>query len=975
MFPLAPVRILSRWTLPYLVALAPTALSGQTMIINEVSNGASGVQEYIEFVVMPTAPVDPCAPPPCVDLRHWIFDDNNNYHGQGGAAAGALRFSSHALWSCVPVGTIVLVYNSNDPNPSVPAQDLSLTDGNCAIVIGVTTPGYFDQSSTTPNAALCADPGSWTAGGDWTRIGLRNEGDCARICTPDGCEVFSFCYGNISANATVHIAGGGAQRVWSFQGGDPYDQGEWTYGSVNAGLQTPGSANSAVNAAWIGQFNNNCTPAATTPVVAAATTTAGCACNGTATGSATGSVSPYDYAWFDDMWTSIGQDQAQATGLCDGLYRVIVTSATGCSDTATVQVTSLPGPDAGTDGTLDICTNGAHTDLFPQLGGTPDATGTWEPALASGTGVFDPYSDAAGTYTYRVPGANGCPDATASVTVTFLQLPALTSDLVSPLCTGDANGSINIEATGSGPFDFTWDDGPTSEDRSGLVAGTYILSVTDAQQCTDGLWITLLAPAPLVVDVSSQPSTCGLANGEVCAVASGGTGALTVQWDTPAPTTSGCAPAAAGNWNVTVTDVNSCTSTASVSVTTTGNPTQVAMVITDEQCADAGNGSIVVTMTPEPPTPLVWMMPDGPPMTGNTLTDLEAGTYSGQTTDASGCPVNVSATVSAPAPLVVTVASVTAESCAGACDGTVTLALAGGTPGYAIAIAGGSVNGTVVSALCAGTWSVQVQDAHGCAEAASAVVAAGAPGMDLTIDDVPPVCANNEAFLLTATPSGGSWSGTGIVDAASGLFDPAVAGAGMHVVTYSLTGPCARPAAAAVVVVPVPSAEFTVVQGMGTATNLVFTPVIGSTAIHTWSLDGAPMALTATWSFDPGEDRSAHEVCLELSEPAGCADEVCRTVQVVLSPDVHIPNAFTPNADGINDVFLPTIAGPWPTTSRLIVFDRWGKELFHTVGMQGWDGNTGGTPVPMGVYPWRFSYRDPLTGGTQELKGHVTLLR
>jgi hypothetical protein len=112
------------------------SLKAQTLIINEVSNGPAGSQEYVEFVVIDTAIAYDCngSTPPCVDIRGWIFDDNSGYHGAGGVASGAVRFSQDPLWSCVPVGTIILIYNSADPNTSLPANDVTMSDNNCRIV-------------------------------------------------------------------------------------------------------------------------------------------------------------------------------------------------------------------------------------------------------------------------------------------------------------------------------------------------------------------------------------------------------------------------------------------------------------------------------------------------------------------------------------------------------------------------------------------------------------------------------------------------------------------------------------------------------------------------------------------------------------------------------------------------------------------------------------------------------------------------
>src|SRR6478609_3559916 len=84
----------------------------QTLIMNEVSNGPTGNQEYVEFVVASNTVTYSCtnSAPPCIDIRGWIFDDNSGYHGGTsgtGVAPGAIRFSQNSLWSCIPLGTII----------------------------------------------------------------------------------------------------------------------------------------------------------------------------------------------------------------------------------------------------------------------------------------------------------------------------------------------------------------------------------------------------------------------------------------------------------------------------------------------------------------------------------------------------------------------------------------------------------------------------------------------------------------------------------------------------------------------------------------------------------------------------------------------------------------------------------------------------------------------------------------------------
>jgi len=123
------------------------------LVINEVSQGASGTKEYVELVVTGTPT---CSGIPTVDLRNWYIDDNNGAFASGagtGIASGCVRLTNDPLWAAVPIGTIIVIYNDIDINPLVPAQDLSLSDGNCVLVIPVSNCTLLEKHSTQPAVA------------------------------------------------------------------------------------------------------------------------------------------------------------------------------------------------------------------------------------------------------------------------------------------------------------------------------------------------------------------------------------------------------------------------------------------------------------------------------------------------------------------------------------------------------------------------------------------------------------------------------------------------------------------------------------------------------------------------------------------------------------------------------------------------------------------------------------------------------
>ena len=203
-----------------------------------------------------------------------------------------------------------------------------------------------------------------------------------------------------------------------------------------------------------------------------------------------------------------GTGMYDPTSDSDGVYTYTVTNSCGTSSAEVNVSISLPN-DAGTDGTIELCSNDASVDLFDSLGGTPQTDGVWVPILTSGTGIFDPTIDAAGIYTYLVADiTDACPDATATVEVTILALPDAGIDNTLNLCADETNSVDLFESldgtpqtggiwtpaltSGTGEFDPTVD-----------TAGNYTYSVTSIE-------CNLTASANITVTILNLPDVTGL---------------------------------------------------------------------------------------------------------------------------------------------------------------------------------------------------------------------------------------------------------------------------------------------------------------------------------------------------------------------------------------------------------------------------------------------------------------------------------
>ncbi|MBL0053740.1 MAG: SprB repeat-containing protein [Bacteroidetes bacterium] len=221
-------------------------------------------------------------------------------------------------------------------------------------------------------------------------------------------------------------------------------------------------------------------------------------------------------------------------------------------------------------------------------------------ATASGAGGVMPYTYAwsngqttqtatglmGGTYTVTIGDANGC-TAIASYTVTApVSGLSITESHVNPTCIGN-NGSINITVTGgTPPYSYIWTGGQTTEDLTGIGAGSHTVTVTDAGGCTISLCVVLTQPNAIAVSVSTSAASCnGGNNGSAAAAASGGTAPYSYLWSNGGNTSSitGLYP---GTYTVTVTDAAGCTTSMSKVV---GAPTAI-VIVTDSTTNVTGMG-------------------------------------------------------------------------------------------------------------------------------------------------------------------------------------------------------------------------------------------------------------------------------------------------------------------------------------------------------------------------------------------------
>ncbi|MFN8394425.1 MAG: choice-of-anchor V domain-containing protein [Bacteroidia bacterium] len=343
----------------------------------------------------------------------------------------------------------------------------------------------------------------------------------------------------------------------------------------------------------------------------------------------------------------------------------------------------------------------SYSWVFP--GGTPSNSTAANPVVI--------YS-AAGSYDVSliVTNVSGSDTIVMPNHIVVNDLPVLSALPNSTSCSDGNDGSINLSVTGAAPQTFAWSNGSTAEDPSGLVAGDYTVTVTDANGCTSTGTYTINQPTAISLAFNSQPANCGQSNGNVTVTPSGGVGGYTYLWSSGA-TTATASGLAAGSYDVTVTDANGCQMIGTAALSNSNAPTGTTLS-TAPTCNGDSDGSVDLTVSGGL-APLSFQWSNG--STTEDISGLGAGTYSVTVTSADGCILTQVVTLNEPALLSTTVGS-TPEMLG--LDGTATVTPAGGNGGYAYLWSNGQTTQTATG-LAAGTYTVTVTDSLGCNTTAS----------------------------------------------------------------------------------------------------------------------------------------------------------------------------------------------------------------------------------------------------------------
>ena len=553
---------------------------------------------------------------------------------------------------------------------------------------------------------------------------------------------------------------------------------------------------------------------------------------------------------------------------------------------------------------------------------TPSPTGSELYSSDSLTWVSSPTFGglAAGTYQFWIDDGSGSGCATSiSVTLVSGAGPTIVSATSTPeACLMSCDGSITIVGGPTVTGYSITGGGPTSGSGSfgSVCSGNYTAYVVDANGCFATQLVTVTTLSPMIMTVSPTDTVCIGQTATITATVVGGVGTITYTWDNSLPNAASQTidPAGTTVYTVFASDGSGCT-TPPLSIIVVENPPLSVVAVMDQ--------TVCIGATA--------------PITANASGGDGNINYVWTNTVTGGLLVGANQNVT---PTAVTdyIVTVTDGCTTPAMSDTITIDFfpmpavfftsditSGCSP---ITVNFTNTTNAALTASCLwnfgdGTTSINCSDIH--------------------VFSVP----QSYDISLTVTTVNGC-----IVDT---------------VITNYITA------------YPYPVADFVWTPNP----TDIFTPEInfvnttsgGNTYAWNFAGLGNSTLTNPTFSF-PQDSGGTYPVCMLTVNNFGCADTICHNVIIDGVFLLYAPNAFTPNGDGVNDVFIPYLKGERPETYSLLIFDRWGELIFKSTDEKlGWDGTNKNMKAKEDVYVWKIKVKDAQNSDTHEKTGSVTLLR
>ncbi len=611
------------------------------------------------------------------------------------------------------------------------------------------------------------------------------------------------CFGDTNAEAELTINGGTANYDFTWDNGSV----SGSLNGVNGGPHTITNLDAGTYTVFVTDANS-CTASFTFDIVQpdeitiTPTVTNEPSCNGDIDGTAdisiNGGTANYDLSWdngsVNGSLNGVGNGPHNLTNLDAGTFTVFVTDANSCTQSTTFDIIEPPLLQMtlsliqdvtcfnGNDGSFDITLSGGTNpyDIMYDNGSTNGNL------VNIGVGPNNISGLDAGTYYVTVMDDNACTQ-TGTIDInepSEILTSAIMTQPASCFTYADGEGEIDIFG-GTEPYDVSWDNGTTTGNLTGitsgthampnLTAGTYTIVVTDNNSCTASTTVDITEPPQItnIITVTSHVDCNGGSTGGFDLLISGGIPNYDLDLSNGTysdnlsnvdigPHTFTNIPA--GNYTLTITDANTC---EQIETFTINEPTALSLsenTSSNVSCLGGTNGSIDVDFTGG--TPLYDLSWDNGSTSGSlsgitsgteSLSNLDAGTYSIILTDANSCTSSISVIIDEPASaLNLSVLSVTDASCVGVSDGSATIKATGGVSPYTYSWNNANGVDDQITNVTAGTYNVTVTDDWGCTMEIPVTIGQPADGLTATYTSTNVSCPGSNDGDIILTPTGGT---------------------------------------------------------------------------------------------------------------------------------------------------------------------------------------------------------------------------
>jgi gliding motility-associated-like protein len=709
-------------------------------------------------------------------------------------------------------------------------------------------------------------------------------------------------------------------------------------------------------------------------------------CNNLSTGAIDITVSggtkktDYTYDWTTITGSGVSPHNQDQTGLTDGTYYVTVRDDNSCASSSSFTVTE-PAPirfSGSIVTNIQVPTVQGAIDLHPSGGNTPYTIAWTGPnGFSAATEDLSNLTDA-GIYSASVTDSKNCLADTGMLVNDGTTMTASVTSITPVLCYGDDNGTVEITVNyGLPPYNFQWSDGLNTglNTRTNMAPGDYSVLVTDAATpVAHSTQFNLHMPGPsAALNLVALPKDLGCfrdTSGTINLVVTGGTNPYRYDWSNGYKGED-LVSIPAGIYSVTVTDTNGCSAVRSdIEV---DEPAGLSLTINETstiKCHGDRTSSLTCNVTGGSGT-YSYLWDDPGTQVTQTAVQLSAGNYKVTVTDLNDCSLSETKLVSQPDSMWMDI-TVNAPSCTGDGNGALVPAMHGGTPSFSF-VWSNNVYTQNNTDLVAGTYSVMVTDANNCSKADTFSLSDPLPVVINGVDSTNVSCFGLADGFVRIDASGGTGSLHYSANNGQDFSDNLEIGslpAGDHIILVKDDNDCIAPSYMVTITQPdsfaVDTTEVIYIDAQHPTGTIRLSSIGGNSPVYFYIVpDGS--------SNTSGEftELAADDYKVYAQDASNCKSNELAVSIPEPNTSLIVYDAFSPNADGINDVWNIHNIDYYPNCT-VKIYNTWGVAVFSSKGYGvPWDGKYKGNDLPSGTYYYTIDPGD----GSDVLSGPVNIVK